>query len=75
MDDAVEESKELLNETVRAFKTGLRGQDYVPGSGGSPEVRRDDELAKLEELRESGTLSDDEYHAARLRLLHPDTSP
>lgn len=69
MDDAIEGSKELLSETVQAFKTGLRGEDYVPGSGGSPGLHRDEELAKLEELRASGTLTEEEYTAARQRLL------
>jgi hypothetical protein len=69
MDDAIENSKELLSETVQAFKTGLRGEEYVPGSGGSPGLRRDEELAKLHELHTSGTLTDEEYDAARRRLL------
>jgi hypothetical protein len=69
MDDAVEGGKELLSETVRAFKTGLRGDDYVPGSGGSPGLRIDEEMAKLEDLHASGTLTDEEFAAAKERLL------
>jgi hypothetical protein len=69
MDDAIEGGKDLLAETVQAFKTGLRGDEYVPGSGGSPGVHRDDELAKLEELRASGTLTESEFAAARARLM------
>lgn len=75
MDDAIEESKELLSETAQAFKTGLRGEKYVPGSGGSPELRRDEELAKLEELRASGTLTQAEFDAASARLLGPVEAP
>lgn len=69
MDDAVDGGKELLAETVQAFKTGLRGDEYVPGSGGSPGVHRDEDLAKLKELRESGTLTEHEYTVAKMRLL------
>jgi hypothetical protein len=69
MDDAIDGSKDLLSETVAAFKTGLRGDEYVPGSGGSPGLHRDEELAKLTDLRESGTLSETEYRAAMARLL------
>jgi hypothetical protein len=69
MDEAIEGGKELLSETVQAFKTGLRGEEYVPGSGGSPGLRRDEELAKLDNLRASGTLTEEEYAAARERLL------
>ena len=69
MDEAIGGSKELLQETVQAFKTGLRGEEYVPGSGGSPALHRDEELAKLEELHASGTLTDDEFAAAKSRLL------
>lgn len=69
MEEAAEGSKELLKETVQAFKTGLRGDEYVPGSGGSPGLHRDEELAKLDELRASGTLTEEEYRAARSRLL------
>jgi hypothetical protein len=32
MDETVEGGKELLAETVRAFKTGLHGQEYTPGA-------------------------------------------
>ncbi|GAC1336043.1 MAG: hypothetical protein NVSMB22_28710 [Chloroflexota bacterium] len=69
MDDALDGGKELLSETVQAFKTGLRGDTYIPGSGGSPGLHRDEELAKLEQLRASGTLTEDEFHAAKRRLL------
>jgi len=75
MDETIEGGKELVTETVRAFKTGLRGQEYVPGSGGSPEVRRDEELAKLEQLHDSGTLTDEEYGAARERLMSASDEP
>jgi predicted Zn-dependent peptidase len=75
MDDAIEGTKDLLAETVQAFKTGLRGEEYVAGSGGSPGLRRDEELAKLEELRASGTLSQEEYNAARARLLGSSEAP
>ncbi|HLJ66897.1 MAG TPA: SHOCT domain-containing protein [Chloroflexota bacterium] len=70
MDETVDGTRELLKETVQAFKTGMRGDEYVPGSGGSPGLLQDEELAKLEELHDSGTLSDEEFAAARARLLN-----
>ncbi|HEX8918451.1 MAG TPA: SHOCT domain-containing protein [Chloroflexota bacterium] len=69
MDEAVEGGKELLSETVQAFKTGLRGEEYIPGSGGSPGLKRDEEIAKLDDLRASGTLTEEEYLAARARVM------
>ena len=69
MDEAVEGGKELLSETVQAFKTGLRGDEYVAGSGGSPGLKRDEEMAKLDDLHASGTLTDDEYRVARARVM------
>jgi hypothetical protein len=69
MDDAVKGTKDLLSETARAFKTGLHGKEYVPGSGGSSDVKRDEDLTKLDELRQSGTLTEEEYATARERLL------
>jgi hypothetical protein len=75
MDDAVEGGKELLSETVQAFKAGMRGQEYIPGSVGAAALRREEELAKLQELRESGTLTDEEFIAARTRLLASESAP
>lgn len=37
----------LLAETVQAFKTGLRGEEYEPGSGGSPALKTEEELRAL----------------------------
>ncbi|MGI8826991.1 MAG: SHOCT domain-containing protein [Chloroflexota bacterium] len=71
MDDAIEGSKELLAETVQAFKTGMRGEEYVPGSGGSPGLHLQEEFDRLDELRTSGTLTEEEFQAARSRLVHP----
>jgi len=75
MDETVEGGKELLAETVRAFKTGLHGQEYTPGSYDAAAIERDEELAKLNELRASGTLSEEEFIAARERLFRPQAMP
>ncbi len=75
MDETVEGGKELLAETVRAFKTGLHGQEYTPGSYDAAAIERDEELAKLNELRASGTLSEEEFIAARERLFRPEAMP
>lgn len=69
MDDKIETGKELLSETVRAFKTGMHGHDYVPGEDNSATLEMEDQLAKLTELRDAGTLSEPEFLAARQRLL------
>lgn len=75
MDETVEGGKELLAETVRAFKTGLHGQEYTPGSYDAAAIERDEELAKLNELRASGTLAEDEFITARERLFRPEAMP
>ncbi len=75
MDETVEGGKELLAETVRAFKTGLHGQEYTPGSYDAAAIQRDEELAKLKELHASGTLSEEEFIAARERLFRPEEMP
>ncbi len=75
MDETVEGGKELLAETVRAFKTGLHGQEYRPGTYDAAAIERDEELAKLNELHASGTLSEDEFIAARERLFRPEAMP
>ncbi len=74
MDETVEGGKELLAETVRAFKTGLHGQEYTPGSYDAAAIQRDEELSKLHELRASGTLTDEEFIAARERLFRPEAA-
>jgi hypothetical protein len=68
MDDAIEGTKELMSETARAFKKGMHGEEYVPGEAGTPQAHIQDELWRLQELRESGTLSEAEFQAARKRL-------
>ena len=69
MEESVDGAKDLLEETVQSFKTGLRGDEYVQGSGGSPGLHRDEDLAKLRELHDSGTLTDEEFADARARVL------
>jgi len=69
MDDAIEEGKHLLSETVRAFRTGTHGHEYVPGVDNSAALDLEDQLAKLTELRDAGTLTKDEFEDARTRLL------
>lgn len=67
MDDTIEGGKELLAETVHAFKTGLQGDEYVPGEAAS-HVHEHEELTKLRQLHAAGTLTDEEFENARARL-------
>jgi len=69
MDDAIEGGKHLLSETVRAFRTGTHGHEYVPGVDNAAALDMEDQLAKLTELCHAGTLTDDEFEDARTRLL------
>lgn len=69
MDDAVEGGKELAAETIQAFKLGLQGEEYVPGRDNAEVLRRSENLAKLDDLRASGVLSESEFEAARERIV------
>lgn len=69
MGDAVDGGKELAAETIQAFKLGLQGEKYVPGRDNAEVLRRTENLAKLDDLRASGALSESEYLAARERII------
>ena len=72
MDDAVEGGKELVSETIRAFKLGMQGEDYIPGRDNAEVLERTESLAKLDDLHASGALTDQEFLAARERVLDSD---
>jgi hypothetical protein len=79
LDEAVDGTKELLGETVRAFKTGLKGEEYVPFEQTEPETEshpgspsdpdKYDRLAKLNDLRLSGALTEEEFEREKHKLL------
>ena len=75
MRDPVEEGKHLLSETMRAFRAGLHGHEYEPGVDNSALLDMEDQLAKLTELRDAGTLTEEQFQDAKARLLtsHGDT--
>ena len=67
--------KRILGETVRAFKSGLRGEDYTPDLGLSqPPSAPDkyDRLAKLAELWKTGALTEEEFRQEKAKLLKSD---
>jgi Sec-independent protein translocase protein TatA len=69
----------LLGETVRAFKSGMRGEDYhLPPDAeldrageAKPQDAPDkyEQLARLNDLRLAGGLSDEEYQREKAKLL------
>lgn len=75
MGDAIEGGKELAAETIQAFKLGLQGEDYIPGRDNSEVLKRTESLAKLDDLRASGALTEDEFLAARERVLAAEVTP
>lgn len=75
MSEAGEEAKELWQETVRAFKSGLHGEQYTPDldapeeSESSVDTERYEQLAKLADLRDRGALSEEEFAREKAKLL------
>jgi Short C-terminal domain len=72
--------KRLLSETARAFRAELHGQKYssggkanaqqVPsGSGNLAPLDKYDQIAKLNELRTAGALTEEEFQQEKAKLL------
>ncbi len=77
----IEKRKRLLEESVKAFSSALKGETYVPDS--EPGTHSDaqpapspsdkyNQLAKLEELRERGALTEEEFQQEKAKLLGKD---
>jgi hypothetical protein len=77
-----ERRKRILAETVQAFKAGMRGDRYAlpkdlerdpesrPQAPAPPD--KYDQLRKLNELREVGAVTDEEYEREKRKLLSRD---
>ena len=80
MNDDAEAIKQILGETVKAFQSGLKGEEYENPltEDHEPAARIDEEpaqpdpynaVAKLHELKLAGAISEDEYQREKARLL------